>query len=114
MDKPIYNINIGDSKLLKELDKYLEPLDLLDISEKIESDYIVPVEIAAKLKNISNSSIYDAINRGKLRFLKGVTLSSLMKYKVSSMNKDNGLRRYIKVDKNKILNENKEFEEGDN
>lgn len=77
-----------NSKLEKELDN-LEPLEVLDISELLH-DYLVPVSIASKMKGISNAAIYDAIKRGKLRMITGITLSSLKGYKVSERNRASG------------------------
>lgn len=65
------------------MSKELTYKDILEVSELIKEDYIVPISVAAKLKGISDRSIWNAINRGELRSVRGVTLSSLDKLKVS-------------------------------
>lgn len=86
--------------LEKELDK-LEPIEVIDISEKIE-DHIVSPEIAAKMKSISLSAIYDAIKRGKLRMVRGITLSSLINYKVNEKSRTSGKISQLKKLEKKI------------
>ena len=75
-------------KLEKELNN-LEPIEVISISEKVD-DFLVPPEVAAKMKAISSSAIYDAIKRGKLRMVKGITLASLLEYKVNERNRLSG------------------------
>lgn len=98
----------------------LSPSELLDITEKID-DYLVPRDIAAKLKQVSKTSIVNAINRGVLREVEGITLRSLLGYKVDNRRKIGGNANALKRLKEKLLklelensNSNKEFEEGDN
>ncbi len=98
----------------KELEK-LDNFDILDISEKID-DYLVPVEVAAKMKGVSETSIRNAINRGILRRVDGITLNSLKAYKVDSSKRTNGKIRGMKIMEKKIkeLEKGKEIEDNEN
>jgi len=80
--KPI-NITVDLSKLTIAELMELSPTD-------IEDDFIVPVELAAKLKGISVQAIYRAIGDGKLKRINGILLSSLNSYKVDKIRKMNG------------------------
>jgi hypothetical protein len=89
--------SIDDSININDLDKS----DILDI-ESIGIDFIIPKSIAAKIKGISKSSIQNAINRGILKEVNGVTLSSLKEYKVDKNKKISGIiGNKIKKDKYK-------------
>ena len=69
----------------------LLPSDILEGIDKLEEkDYIVTIEVAAKLKGVSTTAIRDAIDRGVLKRINGVTLSSLDKYVVQKSKQVNG------------------------
>ena len=84
----------------KELEQ-LDDNDILDISEKID-DYLVPVEVAAKLKKVSKSAIFKAIQNGVLRKVEGVTLTSLREYKVSNGKRVGGNIRAMRMLEKKL------------
>ena|SRR3981081_4564980 len=92
-----------EDKFLKELSN-LDDLDILEISEPIQ-DRLVSIEIASKLKGVSRISIWNAIRSGKLRRVEGITMKSLMKYKVDKKRKKNGL-----LNRDRILETKKEKE----
>jgi len=75
------------AKLVKSLASKLTSKEILRLDELIEGEIIVPIDIAAKLKGVSEKSIYHAINTGKLLQVNGVTLRSLGEYKVSEVRK---------------------------
>ena len=69
-----------------------EPISMfyLDSIIEIDGDIIIPIPIAAKIKGISGSAIYRAIQRGNIVKIDGVLGSSLVKYEVDERAKKNG------------------------
>ncbi len=66
------------------LSEYLEIIPITD-------GHVVPIKIAAKLKNISEQAIREAIRKGKLKVVKGITLESLNEYKTNKQKKEAGI-----------------------
>ena len=93
----------------KEIESNLNPFDILEI-DKVE-DHIVPIEVAAKMKDVSITSIEDAIKRGVLKRVNGITLKSLMEYKVDSKKRTSGKIRAMKKLEKKIMKLEKELKQ---
>jgi len=78
-------VNTKEIDLIKKLDS-LAPEEVREIKPivvNIEAgDYMVPVELAARLKGISRQAMYKAISEGRIRRYNGVLLSELVGYGV--------------------------------
>ena len=73
----------------EEIDKKLPIAQQLEFHH-IEDDDIVPLEVAALLKGVSHEAIWQAIRRGILVKVNGITLSSLKGYKVDKVKRKAG------------------------
>lgn len=80
----------------------LNKKEIIEVSPEIENDHIVSIEDAAVLKNVSSKAIYEAIKRGELDKVNGVTLSSLKNYKVMKGRKKAGKIRMKKKKENDL------------
>jgi hypothetical protein len=65
--------------------------EVLNIHKIEKEDSIIPLEVAAKLKGVSEKAILAAIRRGKLKRVNGVLLSSLEGYEVDPQKRMNGI-----------------------
>ena len=54
---------------------------------KVGEEYIIPIEIACKIKGVSKQAIYEAQAKGKLERVNGILLSSIKKYQVKGGSK---------------------------
>lgn len=110
------NINKNEKKELtkEEIEaqlSILEPSDILEITERID-DHLVPREVASKLKGVSHNAIQKAINRGVLREVGGITLKSLLEYKVDGKRRNSGRIAALNRLKEKVKElENKELQD---
>lgn len=80
----------------------IDKKEIIEVSPEIKEDHIITVEDAATLKGVSEKAIYEAIKRGDLVKVNGVTLKSLKEYTVMKGRKKAGRIRMQKKKKNDL------------
>lgn len=95
------------SKMLKPLQNSfnnLEDLEILEATSQKINDYVIPIELCCKLKEVSKQSINNAVRNGDLVKVEGITLESLKGYKVDIKKRTAGKIRVL----NKLMKDKKE------